>query len=143
MLQRQDVNVNDLIEKMAEGLKAVPEIKAPKWTPYVKTGVHKNRPPVNQNWWHTRVAAILRQVAKIGPIGVSKLQAIYGGKKNRGHKTEHFYKGSGSIARNALQQLEAAGLVKQEDHGGHKGRVITKKGTTLISVASRSLKPKA
>ena len=46
------------------------------------------------------------QIYRHGPIGVSKLRTKYGGKKNRGHKPEHFYKGSGSVARKVLQQFE-------------------------------------
>ncbi len=127
-----DVEPNELIEKASEELKKVDEVKPPEWAPFVKTGVHKERAPLENDWWYVRCAAILRTVYKLGPIGVSKLRTKYGGKKNRGMKTEHFYKGSGNIARKVLQQLEKAGFVKKGEKGVHKGRVITGKGASFL-----------
>ena len=126
-----DVPQNELIEKVAEELKKKPEIKPPVWAPFVKTGVHKERVPVSRDWWYIRTAAVLRSVYKIGPVGVSKLRTRYGGKKNRGVKTEHFYRGSGNILRKALQQLETAGLVSKAT-AEKKGRVVTPKGQAML-----------
>jgi len=137
-----DVPVNDLIEEVAKDLKEFNEIKPPEWSVFVKTGMHKERPPARADWWHVRCAAVLRSVRKLGPVGVAKLRTKYGGKKNRGHKTEHFYKGSGNILRKVLQQLEAAGLVKQDKEGVHRGRVATPKGISLLDKAAvRLYKP--
>ena len=127
-----DVDPQELISKAAEELKKIPEMKAPLWAAFVKTGMHKERPPVNEDWWYFRGASVLRSIYRFGPVGVSKLRTKYGGKKNRGVKKEHFYKGSGSILRKALQQLEKAGLVKFAEKGVHKGRVITPKGKTFL-----------
>jgi len=127
-----DVNPNELIEKVAEKLKAVEHVKAPAWVGYVKTGHFKERHPARKDWWHIRSAAVLRSVAILGPIGTSKLRTKYGGKKNRGVETEHHYKGSGSILRKILQQLEKAELIKQTEKGVHKGRVLTNKGQSLL-----------
>jgi len=46
-------------------------------------------------------------------------------------------KGSGAIIRNALQQLEAAGLVKIIDK---KGRAITPKGQKILDILSTEIK---
>lgn len=127
-----EVKPEEFIEELSEELKNFKEIKAPVWAPFVKTGIFKEKPPVRDDWWHVRSAAILRSVAKLGPVGTSKLRKKYGGKKNRGVRPEHFYRGSGSIIRKVLQQLEKAGLVKQEAKGVHKGRVITPKAASLI-----------
>lgn len=123
---------SSLIEKLAEKLKAVPEIKPPEWAHFVKTGRSKERPPVKKDWWFARAASVLNAVKQKGPIGVSKLRTKYGGKKNRGVAEECFYKGSGNIIRKILQQLEKAGLVKQAEKGVHKGRILTAKGQSLI-----------
>ena len=136
-----DVPTNELIEKVADQLKNYEQIKAPEWAAYVKTGHFKQRQPVKQDWWHIRTAAILRSVAKLGPVGVSKLRTKYGGKKNRGHKPEHTYKASGNIIRKALQQLEAAELVEKGNKGVHKGRVLSKKGMSLLDRTAASIKP--
>ncbi len=137
-----DVPVNDLIEEAAKDLQKVPEIKPPEWSVFVKTGTHKERPPKREDWWFIRCAAVLRSVRKLGPVGVQKLRTKYGGKKSRGHKPEHFYKGSGNIIRKVLQQLEAAGLIKKAEKETRKGRVITPKGVSLLDKAAvRIYKP--
>lgn len=127
-----DIDPNELIAKASEELKKISEIKPPVWATFVKTGMSKERPPVSHDWWYTRAASVLRTVYKLGPVGVSKLRTKYGGKKNRGFDTEHFYKGSGNIARKILQQLEKAGFVKQAQKGVHKGRIITGKGKSFL-----------
>lgn len=127
-----DADAQEIISRAAEELKKIPEIKAPAWALFVKTGMHKERPPVKDDWWYARTASILRAVYRLGPIGVSKLRIKYGGKKNRGVKKEHFYKGSGNILRKSLQQLEKAGFIKSSEKGVHKGRVITPKGRSFL-----------
>ena len=51
-----DADAQELILKAAEELKKIPEIKAPSWAQFVKTGMHKERPPVNDDWWYMRFA---------------------------------------------------------------------------------------
>lgn len=128
-----------VIENLAKELKQF--LKQPEWTPYVKTGMHKERPPLDKDWFFTRAASVLRTVAIKGPIGVSKLRSKYGGRKNRGYKPEHFYKGSGNIIRKALQELDKSGLTVQAEKGVHKGRVATPKGMKLLAKAG--YKPKS
>lgn len=134
-----DVNITDLIEKTAEKLRLNEKIKAPAWSIYVKTGTHKERPPLKSGWWHIRVAAILVSVNRLGPVGVQKLRIKYGGLKRRGHKPAEFRKGSGSIVRKSLQQLESAGLIKYAEVGVHKGRVITAEGKKLLNEVANML----
>lgn len=136
-----DVDPTKLIEQAAKELKKIAEIKPPVWACYVKTGRHKERPPVKPDWWYIRSASVLRKVYKLGPIGVSKLRGHYGGKPNRGFKPEHFYKGSGNITRKILQQLEKAGFLAKETKKVHKGRTITPKGKSFLDkIATRMLK---
>jgi len=137
MASIKDTNAQELIQKVAEHLEEMPDFKPPEWASVVKTGVHKERPPVQKNWWYLRVAGILRHVYLNQSLGVSKIRKFYGGRKNRGHKPEHKYKGSGSIARKALQQLEKSGFVKIEKG---KGRVITPDGRKLLNDALKEAK---
>lgn len=134
-----DVDATELIEKTSQELKKVEEIKPPAWAIFVRTGHAKQRPPVRNDWWHTRAASILRKIAKLGPIGTSKLRTIYGSKKNRGVQPEKFYKGSGNIIRKILQQLEKAGLVKKVEKDAHKGRCITPKGISFLEKIASEL----
>lgn len=112
-----DVPPDKFIRTLAEELKKRPEIKPPEWALFVKTGVHKENPPHDPDWWFVRTASLLRRVYIDGPIGVQRLRTIYGGKKDRGSRPKQFRKGSGSILRKALQQLETAGLVQREKTG--------------------------
>lgn len=124
-----------IIANIANELKKI--IKQPDWTPYVKTGMHKERPPTDKDWFYVRTAAVLRTVSLRGPIGVAKLRTKYGGRKNNGVASEHVYKGSGSILRKALQELDKAGLTAQGERGFHKGRILTPKGQSLIAKCSK------
>jgi small subunit ribosomal protein S19e len=108
-----DVNANELVEKAAEELKKVSEIKAPVWAAYAKTGVNKERPPLKNDWWYMRAAALLRSIYVLGPIGVNKLRVKYGSKKNMGHAPDRVYKSSGNIIRKCMQQLEKAGFISE------------------------------
>ena len=127
------VNPNDLINKAADELKKQKLVEPTEWSQFVKTGHSKQRLPDNDDWWYFRAAAILRSIAKLGPIGTQKLRTKYGSKKNRGHKPEKFFEASGSIIRKILQQLEKSELIKQAERGVHKGRILTPKGNSLLN----------
>ncbi len=132
-----NVSKQELIIALSKELKIM--IKKPEWAEFVKTGVFKERPPVDSDWWYMRAASMLLKIHKLGPVGVSKLKTKYGGRKNMGVAPEHFFKGSGKIIRTILQQLEVAGLLKQDKKGLHKGRVLTGKAVSLIAGVSRKL----
>ena len=63
------------------------------------------------------------------------LRTFYGGKKDRGVNPEKFRKGSGSIVRVALHQLEDAGYVEKVD----AGRIITPEGRSFLDNTSAEL----
>jgi small subunit ribosomal protein S19e len=133
-----DVPANLLIQRLASYLKdEVDEITPPPWVSIVKTGSHAERPPQNADWWYTRCASLLRKVYFHGPIGIQRLRSEYGGRKDRGVKPEHCRKGSGAIIRKALQQLERARLVEPYRN---RGRIITKKGRSLLDRLSTEIK---
>ena len=136
MATAYDVSPADLIQEMAEDLKNFKDIIPPTWAPFVKTGVHKELPPEGPDWWYVRSAAVLRKIYLKGPMGVRKIQSEYGGRKNRGAKEEQFRRGSGSISRKILQQLEKAALVIQTDKGG---RQITARGMAFVDEVARRI----
>ncbi len=135
MVTARDADSQKLIEALKEEMKKIKEIQPPEWSLYVKTGMSRERPPEQEDWWYIRSAAVLRKIYFNGPIGAQRLRRAYGGKKNRGHKPEHFYPGSGSIVRKVLQQLEAAGLVKTKK----RGRMISPKGQKLLDNTAHRL----
>ena len=118
-------------QKLVTEISKIKEVQAPDWAVFVKTGAHKERPPVQENWWTIRTASVLLKINKYGPVGVNRLAKQYGGRKNRGHKPEKKYSGSRNIVRKTMQQLEKAGLVEQNKNGS-AGKIITKKGKELL-----------
>jgi len=128
MVTAREVAADKLIEKLKEELKKIKEISPPDWSKFVKSGVHKERYPEQEDFWYIRAASILRRIYLDGPIGTERLRTYYGGRKRRGHKPAHFRKASGNIIRKILQQLEKAGLVEKTK----KGRKITNKGQSLL-----------
>ncbi|MBC7081153.1 MAG: 30S ribosomal protein S19e [Thermoplasmatales archaeon] len=136
MTTAYDVPAEPLIKRLAEKLKNEFKIAPPEWAKWIKTGIHKERPPENPEWWYIRVAAILRKIYMRGPIGTSRLRGLYGGRRDRRNAPYKHVKGSGSIIRKALQQLEEQGLVEQVKG---KGRKITPKGQSLVDNTAHEL----
>ena len=133
-----DIPASVLIEGLVKHLKdEVDEITPPEWALFAKTGVHAQRPPTNPDWWFVRCASILRKIYVKGPLGIEKLRQEYGGRLDRGAKPEHASKGGGAIVRNAIQQLQAAGLVRSQRN---EGRVVTSQGRQLLDRLSTNLK---
>ncbi len=137
MITPYDVPVTQFIEKLAKYLKEnIEEIQPPSWASFAKTGTHVEKQPQDPDWWYTRNASILRKVYVHGPIGLEKLRAQYGGRKDYGVKPEHAVKASGNIIRKALQQLESAGLVQIV---ALKGRSMSPKGRKLVKEIAEDL----
>ncbi len=135
-----DVPPNDLITAVAQELKAGGIVQPPEWAPYVKTGVNKEMPPTNPDWWYVRCASVLRRIYIDGPVGVSRLRTYYGGKHRQPVATARFSKGSGSIIREALQQLEKAGYVKKATR---RGRQITPQGQAFMDDTAHKIRAPA
>lgn len=138
MVSPLDVSAADLAKEVALELKG--KFEAPKWSVFVKTGVCKERPPEQPDWWHVRAASILRTIFRSAPVGVSKLRSKYGSSKNRGRKPERFRKASGNVIRKILQQLEKSGYIVQKKDGVHKGRILTPAGQALLTRAATKIK---
>ncbi|MDO9518295.1 MAG: 30S ribosomal protein S19e [Methanosarcinaceae archaeon] len=136
MTTAYDVPADNMIKNVAEKLKENEHINPPVWAAHVKTGAHKELPPVDADWWYTRCAAVLRTVYTEGPIGVERLRSVYGGVKNKGVTPSKKTKGSGSIARESLQQLESAGFVRKLK----KGRILAPAGQSFMDNTAHETK---
>jgi len=79
---------------------------------------------------------VLRKVYVKGPIGTERLSAEFGGSQDRLVKPNVATKGSRAIVREALQQLEAAGLVVADKN---RGRVVTPKGQKMLDGLAREV----
>jgi small subunit ribosomal protein S19e len=133
-----DVPPHDLIAAIAQELKAAGKVQPPEWAEFAKTGVNKEMPPQNPDWWYVRCASVLRRIYIDGPVGVSRLRSFYGGKQRKPVRTGGFVKGSGSVVREALQQLEKAGYVKKIK----KGRQMTPAGQAFLDNMAHKIRSK-
>ena len=133
----REVTASSLIKRLSEELKKLEELKPPQWSHFAKTGVHRERPPEQLDWWYTRAASLLRRVYIDGPVGISRLRSYYGGRLHRGQAPEHFRKASGKILRVILQQLEKAGLVTKAER---RGRRLTSKGVSMLERLAEQVK---
>jgi small subunit ribosomal protein S19e len=136
MVTVYDAPSDKLIENVAQKLKDSGAVNPPEWAEFAKTGVHTEKAPVQADWWYTRAASVLRKVYVKGPIGTSKLAAEYGGAVDRGSQPNKAAKGSRSIIRKSLMQLESAGLVAKNKSNG---RVVTPKGQALLDNAAKEV----
>lgn len=119
------------IPALAEALKKIPQFEVPEWAMYAKSGVSRERPPTDENFWFVRSASILRQLYIRGVVGVGKLRTRYGSRKDRGGMRDKFFKSGGKIIRVILQQAEAAGLVEKVLRMQH-GRRLTQRGRDFL-----------
>jgi small subunit ribosomal protein S19e len=133
-----DVPADVLIHRLSDYMKGnIQEVTPPQWAAYVKTGAHVMRAPQDPDWWYVRASSLMRKLYTKGPVGVSRLRKLYGGRKSMGAKPDHFRRAGGNIIRTILQQLETAGLVQKQ---GVKGRVMSAKGRSLLDALSGQIK---
>ena len=133
-----DVPAKELIDEIAKKLESEKSVSLPEENMFSRTGMNRENPPENKNWWYVRCASILRKIYISNEKGVERLRAEYGGKRNRGSKPNKARSGSGTITRRALQQLENAGYVTKIKG---RGRILTPKGRSFLdNTASEVMK---
>ncbi len=131
-----DVPPATFLPRLAAELRSRNAVSPPTWATFAKTGVHKQRAPVDPDWWYLRSASVLRKIYLKRAIGVTRLSAEYGGKRDRGSAPYHARVGSRSVAREIVQQLEKAGLLQPYKS---RGRRVTASGQKLLDSVSRDL----
>lgn len=136
MTTAYDVPPALLIERLKVRLQTEGKVKPPEWARFARTGVHTEKAPTQPDWWYRRVAAVLRKVYLHGPVGTTRLAAEFGGRRDDGSAPYHPRRGSRSIAREAMQQLEALGLLAKVEK---KGRTISPQGRKLLDTVSHEI----
>lgn len=116
---------------LAIALKEEKMVEKPAWVDLVKTGVSKQRPTADVDFWYKRAAAILRQIYVRKVVGVERLRTRFGGRKDRGSTPPIFMPAGGKIIRSILQQLDASGLTEKAT-GTKAGRKLTQKGKEFM-----------
>ncbi len=136
MTHPNDVPPSMLLPQLATELRNRQAVAPPAWATFVKTGVHKQRAPAEPDWWYLRSASVLRKIYVKGHIGVTRLSAEYGGKRDRGSAPYHARSGSRSILREIVHQLEKSGLVQPYKT---RGRRLTPEGEKLLSAVATEI----
>ncbi len=129
MTTAYDVPPELLIERLKDRLEKEGKVKPPEWAAFARTGVHTEKAPVQKDWWYRRVASVLRKVYMNGPLGSTHLASEFGGRRDDGSAPYHPRRGSRSVAREAMQQLEGLGYLSKIDK---RGRTITASGKKLL-----------
>ncbi|MFC7153889.1 30S ribosomal protein S19e [Halomarina halobia] len=128
-----DVPADDLIEAVAEEL----DLEAPEWATFTKTGVSRELPPEQEDFWNVRAASLLRRVAIDGPVGIDRLRSFYGDAKQGSTRyrvrPDRKVKASGKIIRTILQQLEEEGYIETAEG---EGRRVTGEGRALLDATA-------
>jgi len=132
-----DIPAENLIEALSKKLQKEKDVIPPEWSIFIRTGVSRENPPENKDWWYRRCASILRKIYIKNNIGIERLRSEYGGKRDRGSRPYKARGGSGSIIRNALLQLEKAGFVAKLRG---KGRILTPKGRSFLDNTASEVK---
>jgi len=134
MTHPNDVPPSLLLPPLAAELRTRGAVTPPTWATFVKTGVHKERAPVEPDWWYLRSASVLRKIYVSGHVGIQRLSSEYGGKRDRGSSPYHARSGSRAILREIVQQLEKSGLVKPYKN---LGRRVSPEGQKLLDQVSQ------
>ncbi len=133
MTSLYDVPAEALIEAVADELAEEDAVEAPDWMTYTKTGVDRELPPEQPDFWVRRAASLLRKVAVDGPVGVGSLRTEYGGSDTGSNRYQVRPKqkaeASGKIIRVALQQLAEVGYVETAEG---EGRQVTPEGRSFL-----------
>ena len=136
MTTAYDVPSDKLIAKLVEILKENQSIIPPEWASFVKTGISREKSPVQTDWWYTRTAAVLRKIYMNSPVGVKHVSQMFGGAVDKGAKPYKAWSGSKAIIRHTMKQLENAGLIKTVEG---KGRIIQPAGQKLVDNAAHEV----
>ncbi|WP_263018225.1 30S ribosomal protein S19e [Natronobiforma cellulositropha] len=131
MATMYDVPAEALLEALAADLED--RLDEPDWAAVAKSGVDRELPPEQEDFWAVRAASLLRKVSMKGPIGVDRLATEYGGGKNGSNRyqvaPDRRANGSRNLIRTILQQLEEEGYVETADG---EGRRITAEGQSFL-----------
>ena len=126
-----DVPADALIEAVADELEG--RVEEPQWAKFAKTGVGRELPPEQEDFFAVRAASLLRKVATEGPVGIERLSTEYGGSKDGSNRyrvsPSKRTDGSKNVIRTVLQDLEEEDLVETADG---EGRRITAEGRSLL-----------
>jgi small subunit ribosomal protein S19e len=122
----RDVDAQKFINAYAQFLKRQGKLAIPGWVDTVKTGVSREMPPQDPDWFYVRAASVARHVYIRKTVGVGRIAKAHGSSKNRGSRPSKHVDASRGIDRKVMQALEQLGVLEQDEEKG--GRRITQSG---------------
>jgi len=133
----KDVSAHDFVRAYAVHLKRTGKMELPSYVDLIKTGPHKEMPPLDPDWYYIRAAAVARHVYVRQGVGVGAFRRIFGSPKNNGVGRHHKTKAAGGHIRLILRQLEAMRIVEKCSGGGRR---ITSNGQRDLDRIAQTLK---
>ena len=124
---RDITEYNNLVSRLSRALVKDSSFNIDKYAVY-KSGVSKQRIPLDRQWVYYRAAAMLLRSVQ-APRSVNYFRKHFGSMKNRGVEPDKKYKASGFIVRHVLQQLELTNYVTSREM---KGRYATEHCKQII-----------
>uniref|UniRef100_A0A2L2Z8N8 Ribosomal protein S19 n=1 Tax=Parasteatoda tepidariorum TaxID=114398 RepID=A0A2L2Z8N8_PARTP len=73
-----DVNLHDFVKALSAHFKMSGKLKVPEFVDVVKTGMHTELAPYDEDWLYTRCASVARHLFIRSPACVGALTKIYG-----------------------------------------------------------------
>ena len=132
----KDVDQHAFVKAFAAFLKKTGKMRVPDSVDLIKSARFKELAPNDADWFYIRAAAVLRHIYMRSPVGVGAVTKIFGGRKKNGVRPSHFCRGSGGVARKALQALEGLKLIEKTE-GGRKITVQGRRDLDRIAAQVR------
>jgi small subunit ribosomal protein S19e len=135
MVNVREVPADLLLNKIASEFKEK-KVPVPDWVNYLKDGKGRERAWVQDDWYYTRLASVMRKVYLNTTIGTARLSQEYGSRQDRGTKRYHPVQGSRYIIRSILHSLDAMGYLKTDIK---TGRSLTPAGQSMLDKAAKEV----
>ena len=129
----RDVQSDKFIAAYAEVLKNNDKFIVPKWVDIVKTGCHKELPPMDVDWYYVRAAAIARKIYLRQGTGIGALKKRFGGSYRRGAAPERHQDAAGGLIRTILLNLDDLNMTEKCEKGGRK---VTRSGQQALDLVA-------
>lgn len=123
-----DVRPIKFNEALKAYLKSSKKIVLPENYDIMKTGEGRELAPYDDDWYFTRVAAIVRQIAKNGGVTSESIAERYGCRKNRGCRPSRFAPAYKEIGDSVLENLRNMGWINPTN----SGNMLTEQGVTVV-----------
>mmetsp|Transcript_18461 Transcript_18461/g.51795 ORF Transcript_18461/g.51795 Transcript_18461/m.51795 type:complete len:151 (+) Transcript_18461:147-599(+) len=131
----KDVSANDFIATYAAHLKSNDKLQLPTWVDVVKTAHAKELPPMDEDWYFVRAAAICRRLYSRPDIGIGRFTTLFGTKLRRGQRKERQSKAAAGLIRHICKALEEVGILEKSASvkGGRKLTASGQRDMDLIA----------